>query len=206
MGFFFVGIIPDALTNLKQLREFQVYDTSITKITEKLATMSSLRVIQMTNCSLTSFPDLSNILQLIVLHIPQNHLAHLIVPPTVGLLDLTDNHFTELPVHPVSKKLLVLQMSSNPWRNLDSLTSHKNLTILILRSANLTSLPSNIDQLDQIQFLDVSDNKLTHLPYGILKLPSLVELNIARNSFAADEIQAIKNAFEKSYPQSDLKI
>ena len=206
LGLFFLGTIPDALTNLKQLRDFQIYDTSITKITEKLATMSSLHVIQMTNCSLTSFPDLSNLLRLILLDVPHNHLAHLIVPPAVGLLDLNDNHFTELPVHPAPEALRSLRISSNPWRNLDSLGSYKNLRSLALGSANLTSLPSNIDQLDQIKVVNVSDNKLTHLPDGIFKSPLLIEFDATKNSFPADEIQAIKNAFEKSHPQSELKI
>ena len=171
-----------------------------------MATMTSLHVVLFYNCSLTSFPDLSDLPQLIQMDFRYNNLSHLIVPSTIIVLVLASNHFTELPVHPAPESLRSLHISSNPWRNLDSLTSYKNLAVLILQSLNLTSLPSNIDQLDQLEYLSASNNKLTHLPDGLFKLPLSRGLDIARNSFAADEIEAIKNAFEKSHPQSELKI
>jgi Leucine-rich repeat (LRR) protein len=70
----------------------------------------------------------------------------------------------------------------------------------------LTSIPPNIDKLQNLHYIDVSNNKLSHLPTNILNLPLLEDLNISNNLLSPNETQSIRKAFEKSHPELKLTI
>ena len=168
--------------------------------------MTSLRAIQMWNCSLTSFPDLRDLSRLFLLDVPNNHLSQILLSPSMIMVDLTGNNFQEIPVHPNPEKLRMFQIGSNRLNNLPSIVSYKNLEMLDLQSTNLTSVPSNIDQLEKLQLLDLSYNKLTHLPDVLFKLSQLEYLDVKGNLFPADEIETIRNAWKKSHPKLELLV
>jgi hypothetical protein len=61
---YFLGIVPDSLENLRQLLAFAISDSPIVNMTERLGTLSKLRYLFLTDCSLTHLPNLSGISQL----------------------------------------------------------------------------------------------------------------------------------------------
>ena len=191
---------------MKNLTHFLVYNSSITKLTDQVEKMTSLRVIQMHNCSLRSFPDLRDLPRLFFLDVTENHLSQIILSPPMIMVILTGNNFHEIPVHPNPEKVRMFEMSSNNLNDLRSIVSYKNVEILNLKSINLTSIPSNIDQLEKVQFLDLSYNKLTHLPDVLFKLSQLEYLDVKGNLFPADEIETIRNAWKKSHPKLELLV
>lgn len=202
----FKGIIPDTLANMKNLDHLLIYNTSITKVTDRIEKMTSLRVVEMENCSLTSFPDLRDLPRLFFVDVSNNHLSQIILPPSMIMVDITDNNFHEIPVHPNPEKLRLLYMSSNHINDLLSIVSYKNVEALSLKSLDLTSIPSNFDQLEKVQFIDLSNNKLTHFPDVLFKLSQLEYLDIQGNLFPTDQIESIRNAWKKSHPKLELLI
>ena len=202
----YLGIIPDALANLKKLDELLIYNSPIRKITERLESMTSVRVIQMNNCSLTYFPDLRNLPNLFLIDVPYNNLSRFDVPASVRMLDLSGNFLDEIPIHPKPENILFFTFDENPLTNARPIILYKNAKSIHLQSTNITDLPPEIDQLQKLMFLDVSCNKLTHLPNTLLNLPLLEEFNATKNFFSSDDIVAIKKAFEKIRPEVMLDI
>lgn len=192
---------------MKMLEYLVIYNTSISKGIEQIRKLSNLRRIHMNNCSLTSFPDVTHLPRLVALSIFKNHLSQTIsLSPSMTTVQLVDVHFHEIPVHPDPEKLETLDVSSNPLDNIQFILLYKNLEILCLRSLNLTSIPSNIDQLEKLLFIDLSYNKFTHLPGVLFKLSRLIYLDIRGNLFPDNETEAIKDAWKKSHPTLELRI
>lgn len=66
---------------------------------------------------------------------------------------------------------------------------------LILSSKELTSIPSEVFQLVNLQTLDLSNNKITNLDFKISSLENLVTLDLSKNLIAAlpSSILTLKN-------------
>jgi len=61
------------------------------------------------------------------------------------------------------------------------LGSCSRLTILSLRTNNLSSIPDEIGRIPNLHVLNLSDNKLRNLPFGLMKLKHLTALWLADN-------------------------
>jgi len=55
------------------------------------------------------------------------------------------------------------------------------LTILSLRTNNLSSIPDEIGRIPNLHVLNLSDNQLRSLPFGLMKLKRLAALWLADN-------------------------
>ncbi|CAM2723120.1 unnamed protein product [Rotaria socialis] len=198
------GIVPDSLANLKQLRYFWVYDSAIVKITERLEQLLDLSMLTMRNCSLSHLPKFNKLKNLWSIDISRNQFSKLEGIPAVLMVSLQDNRFTEIPTLETPEKLAYLEMSNNPLRNVQSISSYINLKSISLRSATLTSIPSDINQLQKLQTLDLSNNKLSEIPDSLIKMPALEMLNITNNMFTTKYIQAIEKKFKASLPNAEI--
>jgi len=61
------------------------------------------------------------------------------------------------------------------------LGSCQRLTILSLRTNNLSSIPDEVGRIPNLHVLNLTDNKLRNLPFGLMKLKHLTALWIADN-------------------------
>jgi len=200
------GIVPDALANFKTLKTLMIYDSPIKKMTEQLGTLINLDRIQLINCSLTYLPDLSNLQKLNALDVPCNNISRIGGLPSVHRLDLTINLLSEIPVLKNPENLEALYIDYNPLKSALPILLYKNLEVLFMKFATLTSIPPAIDQLQKLAYLAIAGNKLTSLPTSIFNLRRLEYFNVMKNLFSADHIASIKKEFEKSHPKTKLMI
>jgi leucine-rich repeat protein SHOC2 len=66
----------------------------------------------------------------------------------------------------------------------ESIGNFSDLTLLDLKSNNLSKLPSSIGRLTNLESIDLSQNQLTHLPQSIGNLSKLTSLNIKDNQLS----------------------
>jgi Leucine-rich repeat (LRR) protein len=198
------GIIPDNLEKLKHLYSLTIQSSPIMNMTERLGTLSSLSHLNLYNCSLTHLPDLSDIPRLYSLDLSLNQLSTIDGLTDVNSLDLSDNLFTDIPTLKTPNRLYYLAMNNNPVKNMLAITSHTGLQYLYLRNTTLSSIPATIDRLQQLEYLDLSYNKLFYLPTNILNLAKLIYFNIQNNSFSSADIQVYQTRFNTSHPNMIL--
>jgi Leucine-rich repeat (LRR) protein len=197
-------IVPDALTNLKHLRELWIIDTVIVNITERLGTCTNLTQLMFFNCSLTYLPNISAFHKLEFLSLSRNRFTHLDGLPDVDSLRLAHNLFTQMPTIKRKETLRFLDMSNNPLESMVPIDSFVNLMELTLNDLALTFIPATIDKLQKLRAVYLRGNKLSYLPTNILNLPNLEVLDISNNSFSSKDIQSIQKAFSKSRPSTEL--
>jgi len=202
----YLGIVPDALGNLKQLHEMFVYGSPIVKITEQLVTLRNLTMLLFSDCSLHHIQNLNNLENLWSLELPNNHLSHIDGIPAVEFLRLDGNLFKTIPTTKDKDKLRFLDMHNNPLKNALPILSYKNLEVIYLENTTLTSIPPTIDTLQKIERLDLSNNKISYLPTNILNLRHLQEFEIRNNLLLPNDIESIRKAFQKSHPNLEIYI
>lgn len=199
-----LDILPDALSNFKELRELFIYNSTIVQMTELLGTLTDLRYIIFSNCSLTYLPDLSNLHKVWGLDLYNNQLRKLNGLSGIILINLVNNLFEEIPRLNRSDTLEGLFIGNNPLKNTEAIMFYPNIQQLDISSTGSTFIPPMIDKLKNIEFLDMSNNKLSHLPTNVLNLVHLERLYIQNNLFKPVEIQAFRRAFRKAHPKAKL--
>ncbi|MBN1462398.1 MAG: leucine-rich repeat domain-containing protein [Paludibacteraceae bacterium] len=65
----------------------------------------------------------------------------------------------------------------------------------------MTGVPAEIGQLDDLEVLDLSNNELTGLPYELGNLKNLKTLNLSGNNYAKQDLEIIKQGLS-----SDIEI
>jgi leucine-rich repeat protein SHOC2 len=199
-----LGILPDALVNLKQLRELYIYDALIVNVTKQLGMLSNCSSLILKNCSLTQLPNLSALQKLWHLDLSKNRLSHLEGLPSVSMLSLSNNLFNQMPAMKSTDKLILFDINNNPLKTMPPIISFINLQALALSNTTMIAIPAAIDKLQKLRLVDFSNNKLSNLPTNIFNLPDLEELDISKNLFSSGEIQSIQKKFQKSHPETKL--
>ena len=210
--------IPKALGSLHKLEQLVLCQcendtncTKVTKVPKTLGHLENLKLLDLRNNVLQTFPPyLSELSNLEELHVNNCQLASL---PNefanfqkLKTLDISNNFFTELPLcvtklHKLSKlyvsdgrlqtlcreiKSLVnlerLQLTSNELTSLpEELFQLVGLKKLYLNNNKLTSLHHKVGELNNLEFLVLNQNKLTKIPETIGKLKELCYLNVHEN-------------------------
>ncbi len=218
-----LGFIPPEIFQIKSLRSLNLANNQITQLPADINKLIELKSLILGGNELTYLPDeigaLKNLLWLSLL---DNHLTTL--PPVVGTLtklkrlSIANNNLVILPKELGRlKNLEWLSMAmynnftfeaSRFVNNLEPLTidslkidntlgNIKGLgysNILKSNTNQLTSLPTELERLKKLQYLDVSGHKLTTLPAGIRKLKKLREIDISNNAFTSQYITQLINA------------
>lgn len=204
--FIVVGVVPDALSNLQLLFGFTITKSPITKMTKEIASLPNLEMLTLDDCSLTEMPSLYGLSKLFTLSLPNNRLSKLEGLMNLYRLFLYKNLFTEVPTQTNPEKLRMLDMNHNPVQNMPDCTVYGNLTDIRLSNTQVSTIPSNIDELESLSFLDLSFSKITEVPDAIFKLPDLDYLVIQGNSFSSEKVNAIKAEFQAQRPDIHLLI
>ncbi|VDN13594.1 unnamed protein product [Dibothriocephalus latus] len=129
---------------------------------------------------------------LLVLNLSENNLTaipeELFVQCTnLMLLDLSDNQLQTLPAHlRRCSSLQQLILSRNPLQHypLRAVAAIKHLQVLHLSNTQrrLDNIPSELDRLEKLVDLDLSENQLNRIPEPVFQLRSLRKLDVSRNA------------------------
>ena len=80
------------------------------------------------------------------------------------------------------RNIKLTSLSSKELRDKIIAASEYKVVELDLSFNNLTSLPKEIELLDNIVWLNLNDNKFINLPEELINLPNLERLNISNNN------------------------
>jgi Leucine-rich repeat (LRR) protein len=117
-----------------------------------------------------------------------------ILLPSAYELDLSGRGLTAIPSDVFSKTDLVrLDLSNNklsgaPQSQIQQL---QDLRYLDLHGNALTGLPAELGQLKKLEVLDVSNNKLTGLPMELGNLTQLRVLDVSGNAYSTQDLDGI---------------
>ncbi|CAF1247396.1 unnamed protein product [Rotaria magnacalcarata] len=204
--FFMNDVVPHTLSNLQRLHTLSIINTPINKMTEKLGTLQKLESLALDKCSLSQLPNLSGLSKLIRLSLPNNRLSKLEGLIEIRSLSLYKNLFTEIPTLVVPESLGRLDMNFNPVMDMSIVTSFTNLTELRLSETKISVIPPEIHELERLSFLDLAHTQINRIPRTILAMPSLQYLVVQRNAFPQEEIDSIKMELIKQKSKITLLI
>nr|VZI43682.1 unnamed protein product [Spirometra erinaceieuropaei] len=167
--------------------------SAVDSIPSNIFECPNLQVIDFSCNNLTRVPrGLENASGLLVLNLSENQLTaipeELFVQCTnLMLLDLSDNQLQTLPAHlRRCSSLQQLILSRNPLQHypLRAVAAIKHLQVLHLSNTQrrLDNIPSELDRLEKLVDLDLSENQLNRIPEPVFQLRSLRKLDVSRNS------------------------
>jgi Leucine-rich repeat (LRR) protein len=181
-----LGRVPESVWEQTELETLVLAENSLSELSEQIARLKRLRVLDLGHNALTCVPaglgDLDGLTDFLYLH--DNQLTSL--PSSLGnltklrYLNISENAFEVLPECVSSMSSLVeLRASDNRLASLpDSLGRLSRLRELHLRNNKLISLPESIGMLQEIRQIDLRGNPLKHLPDATAALPRLEKLDL----------------------------
>ncbi|KAJ4836170.1 Plant intracellular Ras-group- LRR protein 6 [Turnera subulata] len=164
--------VPSEVWESGEITKVNLSKNSIKELPVELSSCVSLQTLVLSRNKINDWPGaiLKSLPNLLCLKLDNNALK--LIPSDgfqavsmLQVLDLSGNP-AALPEHP--------KFSSLP-----------HLKELRLRHIQLREFPSDILQLQELQFLDLSQNSLSTIPEGIKYLTSLTELDISDNNISA---------------------
>lgn len=105
--------------------------------------------------------------------------ANLLGMPNLEYLNLSHNHLKELPeTDNWSPQLLSLDLTKNELHTLPNSIQHSSIEILILKDNQFTSIPRCLCRIRTLTSLDLSHMPISSLPKEMENLEKLVNLNV----------------------------
>lgn len=179
--------LPANLEELTSLRELQIFSRSVTSLPESLSEISGLERITLDAKNLSSLPNGMNSLQRLR-HLEvwssgiQNLPEGIATLGQLTVLRFMESELTTLPAELGQlESLEVLETSGNQLRAIPASVGELNpLVTLSLDQNALESLP-DLSRLDRLQALNLDENRLTSLGFGLAGLSSLSSLSASYN-------------------------
>ncbi|KAK8635730.1 hypothetical protein V6N13_004453 [Hibiscus sabdariffa] len=160
-----VSVLPDSICDSKQLRYFDLSNTRIESLPERVGKLCNLETLKLFNCTfLCHLPaNLSNLTKLELLDISGTHIKELL--DSIGELK-------QLSYFDLSRTLI--QCLPRGVCSLGNLW-----TLKLAHCPNLTHLPEDMSGLTKLKHLDIKETPLKELPYSIGQLENLSYLDVS---------------------------
>ncbi|CAF2155844.1 unnamed protein product [Rotaria magnacalcarata] len=200
-----INKMTEKLGTLQKLESLALDKCSLSQL-PNLRTLQKLESLALDKCSLSQLPNLSGLSKLIRLSLPNNRLSKLEGLIEIRSLSLYKNLFTKIPTLVVPESLGRLDMNFNPVMDMSIVTSFTNLTELRLSETKISVIPPEIHELERLSFLDLAHTQINRIPRTILAMPSLQYLVVQRNAFPQEEIDSIKMELTKQKSKITLLI
>jgi Leucine-rich repeat (LRR) protein len=216
------------------LTELSIYDTKITQLPNEIGKLVHLQVLKLSNTGLMSLPDsIGDLSSLAFLYLPNNNLKslpktiknlrslqqltlsnnrylHSIEPlnglPSLRILDTRNCRILVLPQN--LPQLTDLYMSNNSLTKLAAIetlgTATNNKKSFYFDMNYIESVPPQIQEVKNLFWLTLNQNKLKDLPTDIFKVTTLSYLNIQRNDFDQRDLKTIVFNFHNSNPNVSI--
>jgi len=185
--------LPDSLWQFTQLQKLNLSHNQLTALPEALGQLPQLQSLDLSSNQLTALPEaLGQLPQLHTLYLRNNNFTTL--PESIGqltqlhFLHIAGNQLNTLPEFVSSFKNLnelflgTLDGSINPMEEVPSVISRLNkLTELSLNCFSWTSIPEWLGDLQNLEILWLSHNRLTDLPPSLAQLEHLESIHLDDN-------------------------
>ncbi|XP_036426167.1 leucine-rich repeat-containing protein 40 isoform X2 [Colossoma macropomum] len=179
--------LPEDLGQLCHLEDLDLSNNKLIAIPDSLANLNNLTKLNLSFNSLKSLPPaISEMKNLRLLDCSRNHLES--VPPVLAQMALEQlylrhNKLRFLPELPSCKTLKELHCGNNQIEELDAahLKHLSALSVLELRDNKVKRLPEEITLLQGLERLDLTNNDISSVPFGLGTLPKLTSLALEGN-------------------------
>ncbi|MEM9271473.1 MAG: COR domain-containing protein [Cyanobacteria bacterium P01_F01_bin.143] len=188
--------IPEAIANLTQLQTLNLCRNRITKIPDVIANLTQLQILDLSHNLISKIPDaISHLTQLQILDICINNVSNL--PDSIKNLQklnsiaISANNFVSFPYQITTlTELREIYANHNKIIELpDEIINLINLKKLILGGEELSSHWIRHSESSQA-------NQLTSLPYKLIELGNLIELNLDDNPLNPDLAAAYEQGLD----------
>ena len=216
------------------LTELSIYNTKITHLPKEIGKLVHLQVLKLSNTGLMSLPDsIGDLSSLTMLYLPNNNLKSLpesiknlrslrqltltnnrylhSIEPLNGLPSLStlDTRHCPIPVLPQNlPQLTDLYMSNNSLTKLAAIetlgTATNSKKSFYFDMNSIESVPPQIQEVNNLFWLNLNQNKLKDLPTNIFNIITLSYLNIQRNDFDPRNLKTIVFNFHNSNPNVSI--
>ena len=170
-----IEYLPDSIGDLSRLTIFKIDQNRLSELNRNIGRCCNLQELVLTENLISELPPtMGNLLRLSNLNVDRNRLEYL--PPQIGNLGQLGEPFN--PLHK-NQCLQFIMKYAILFSNIMQIFL-PIIGVLSLRENQLTWLPREIGTCSELHVLDVSGNRLQHLPFTLTNL-NLKALWLAEN-------------------------
>ncbi|MCJ1310781.1 hypothetical protein MMC25_004448 [Agyrium rufum] len=213
------GSLSASLGSLTNLEILDVHNNGITSLPFEMVRCAKLTTLDVSDNKLSSLPfEALATLPLVDILASKNRIAGSLFGSdltfrTLKRLDISENAILTLAEHNINLPALQsIDVSVNRLSALSESMKYDNLTSLIAKRNQISSLPDGLYKLENLQLLDVQNNSLNRLDERLGGLSSLKTLRVEANPLrerrllnlnSQDIVQELRNL---SKPNQDLSV
>jgi len=183
--------LPEEIGELSFMTHFSFSSNNVVELPAAIGGLKSLVSITAQNNGLIGLPEEIGLLpELEFIFVDDNSIKSL--PESIGQLEklnallIQNNSLTTLPVNFNGlKSLQIFDVSNNPLGKLPVMDNLQNLEYLGLSNTKLRTVPEEIFALSNLVSISIDNNEIEELPENLFSLKQLKYLNVSNNLLTA---------------------